>query len=110
MLTRPWPERVWQDTGSSTGGGIGAFERAWWPMVSEDPRRIPLGGRSVGCKVGAGVRATLGERANTLSVWTRGDLVGAMEGVGTGIETRGIEVIGRVIMGGDVGVVDGANL
>ena len=72
--------------------------------------RVTLGGCAVGCKVGSRVRITIGEQGNALSIWKWGDLVGETEGVGVGSVMRGIEVRGRVIMGGDVGVVDGATL
>ena len=50
---------------------------------------------------------TIGEQGDDLYIWTWGYLVGSSEGVGMGIETRGIEIRGCVIMGGEVGGVDG---
>ena len=62
------------------------------------------------CKVGSILGTTLGERVNSLSIWTWFSLVGSEDGVGVVIETRGTEVRGRVIMGGEVGGVDGTTL
>ena len=62
------------------------------------------------CKVGSILGTTLGERVNSLSIWTWFSLVGSEDGVGVVIETWGTKVRGRVIMGGEVGGVDGTNI
>ena len=77
-------KRVWWETGSSSGGGIGAREKVRWEMGSEDLGLIALGGRAVCCKFGSRLGTPLGVRGNALYVWTWGYLVGEAEGGGVG--------------------------
>ena len=109
-LVRPWPDRVWWERGSSSGGGIGAWEKVQWAMGSADRGWVTLGGKAVCCEVGYGVGKKIGERGNTLYVWTWGSLVEATEGVGVGSDMQGIGVRGHISMGGGVGGFVGTTL
>ena len=61
-------------------------------------------------EVGLVVETTIGDQFGALSILTWGYLVRASEGVVVGSETQGIEVRGRVIIGGEVGDVVGKTI
>ena len=64
----------------------------------------------MGCKGLARVGTTIGEQGNLLYIWTRDDLVGAMEGVGVVSEMRRMDIRGSVTVWDEVGGVDGRTL
>ena len=51
-------------------------------MGLTDQGWVTIGGRAVCCEFGSGVGTSIGERGNSLSVWTWGYLAVAAEGVG----------------------------
>ena len=82
-LARPWPERIWEETGLSYGGGV--WEQVMWEMGSADQGGGHPWRQVVGCEIVARVGTTLGERGVALSVWTWDALFGATGFVGVEI-------------------------